>query len=398
MKLSLNIISLISLIFFNLVPINYVLSKERKFISSNNIKNINLNKNFKVQNIIQEKNFPKDNKNNSNEVNLFEFNKSDYILGPGDKLKILIYEPEVLNDTFEIMTNGMAKLPFIGEFYLNELTLKQAKEKIYEEVQKDLISPYFDIQIVTPRPLKINLMGHVDSPGIYTLPFKINLPNNAISGQNNQIQTFKYNPTIVDLLIISGGVKTNSNIDEIEIIRKFKSNNELINKSISISLLDLFIKGKNENNIFLKDGDIVKVKESQNNGESSLNIIRANLLPKSIPVFIIGEVQKPGKYDIPINSSLVDSILIAGGPVNSRANRSNVRIQRILNDGEVSRKMYKINYSNEISEEFNPVVRKNDIVFVESSSLAKFSDKLNILANPVTNILSIYTLLRIVND
>ena len=76
---------------------------------------------------------------------------------------------------------------------------------------------------------------------------------------------------------------------------------------------------------------------------SSLNIIRGNLLPKSIPVFIIGEVQKPGKYDVPINSSLVDSILIAGGPVNSRSNRSNVRLQRILNNGEVSKKIYKIN-------------------------------------------------------
>ena len=398
MKLSINIISLISLIFFNFFPINYVYSKDRKYISSNNIKDINLNKNFKSQNIIQEKNFPQDNNNNSNKVNLFEFNKSDYILGPGDKLKILIYEPEVFNDTFEIMTNGFAKLPFIGEFYLNELTLKQAKEKIYEEVKKDLISPFFDIQIIEPRPLKINLMGHVDSPGIYTLPFKINLPNNIISGQNNQIQTFKYNPTIVDLLIISGGVKTNSNIDEIEIIRKFKSNNELINKSISISLLDLFIKGKNENNIFLKDGDIVKVKESKNNVASSLNIIRRNLLPKSIPVFIIGEVQKPGKYDVPINSSLVDSILIAGGPVNSRSNRSNVRLQRILNNGEVSKKIYKINYSNEISEEFNPIVRKNDIIFVQSSSLAKVSDKLNILAKPVTSIISIYTLLRIIED
>ena len=224
------------------------------------------------------------------------------------------------------------------------------------------------------------------------------MPNNIISGQNNQIQTFKYNPTIVDLLIISGGVKTNSNIDEIEIIRKFKSNNELINKSISISLLDLFIKGKNENNIFLKDGDIVKVKESKKNVASSLNIIRGNLLPKSIPVFIIGEVQKPGKYDVPINSSLVDSILIAGGAVNSRSNRSNVRLQRILNNGEVSKKIYKINYSNEISEEFNPIVRKNDIIFVQSSSLSKVSDKLNILAKPVTSILSIYTLLRIIED
>ena len=82
----------------------------------------------------------------------------------------------------------MAIIPFIGNFYLNELTLKQAKEIIYEEAKKDIISPYFDIHIVEPRPLKINLMGHVDSPGIHTLPSKINLPNNTISGQINQIQ------------------------------------------------------------------------------------------------------------------------------------------------------------------------------------------------------------------
>lgn len=390
-------ISLLSFIAFQIFPFNYVLSDQKNvYLPVNN--KLNKKEKFKSANQYLNTEVSFNNKDKYEFLELSKFKKSDYLLGPGDKLKILVYEPQNLTNTFEIMANGIAKVPFIGEFNLNNLTLSKAKEFIGEKIQKDIINPYFDLILIQPRPLKITLIGQVESPGLYTLPFKVNSPINKLDKIETQVNSFKYHPTIVDLLKISGGVNHDSDIDNIEIIRKFKINNQIINKKTSISLLDLFLKGMNENNILLNDGDIIDIKKAKNPKSSSFNIIRANLLPKSIPIFVVGEVKNPGKYDVPINTSLVDSILIAGGPVNSRANRSKVRLQRVSKEGEVSKKRYKINYSNERSEESNPIVKKNDIIFVQSTSLAKISDRFNILASPVTNILSIYTLLKVIED
>ena len=338
------------------------------------------------------------NADNFESLNLLEFNKSDYILGTGDKLKILFYEPENLTNIFEIMANGRAKIPFIGQFQLNNLTLSQAKKVIKKELQKDMIEPYFDIILEEPRPIKITLIGQVESPGLYTLPYKLNIPNNKAEEIENSVTSFKYHPTIVDLLKISGGVNHDSDFADIEVIRKFKYKNDVIKKKTKVSLLDLFLRGKTENNIFLYDGDIIKIKKSETLDSNSFKIIRANLMPKSIPIFVVGEVQKPGKYEVPINTSLVDAVLISGGPLNSRSNKSKVILQRILKDGEVSRSFYKINYSSNRSKNSNPIVKKNDIIFVQSTTLAKVSDKLNIIASPVTNILSIYTLFKVIED
>ena len=391
-------ISLISFISLYLLPIGYVLSDQKNIYSINNNKSLNKKKEFKSADTYLKNQLSQNNKNNYQFVELSKFNKSDYLLGPGDKLKILVYEPQSLTNTFEVMANGIAKVPFIGEFNLNNLTLVEAKEIIGERIQKDIINPYFDLILIQPRPLKITLIGQVESPGLYTLPFKVNSPINKLDKIETQVNSFKYHPTVVDLLKISGGVNYDSDVDNVEVIRRFKINNNIINRKTSISLLDLFLKGKSENNILLNDGDVIDIKKAKNYKSSSHNIIRANLLPKSIPIFIVGEVKNPGKYDVPINTSMVDAILIAGGPVNSRSNRSNVRLQRVSNAGNVSKKRYKINYSNDRSEESNPIVKKNDIIFVSSTSLAKISDKLNIFASPVTNILSIYTLLKVIED
>ena len=391
-------ISLFSFINLYLFPINYVLSDQKNIYSAANNKVLNKKEKFKTSNTYLNTKLSESTKDKYQFIELSKFNKSDYLLGPGDKLKILVYEPQSLTNTFEIMANGIAKVPFIGEFSLDNITLFKAKEIIGEKIEKDIINPYFDLILIQPRPLKITLIGQVESPGLYTLPFKVNSPINKLDKIETQVNSFKYHPTIVDLLKISGGVNHDSDVDNIEVIRRFKINNKIINRKTSISLLDLFLKGRSENNILLNDGDVIDIKKAKNIKSSSFNIIRANLLPKSIPIFVVGEVKNPGKYDVPINTSLVDAILIAGGPVNSRANRGKVRLQRVSNDGNFTNKRYKINYSNDRSEESNPLVKKNDIIFVNSTSLAKISDKLNILASPVTNILSIYTLLKVIED
>ena len=97
-------------------------------------------------------------------------------------------------------------------------------------------------------------------------------------------------------------------------------------------------------------------------------------------------------------TTLIDSILIAGGPLNSRASNSKVRIIRAEDNGYISRKNYKVSYSNRENKNTTPVVKRNDIVFVETTLLAKFSDNLNTIAGPIRNTISIYALFKLIEN
>ena len=335
-------------------------------------------------------------KNNNVSLSLIE--KSKYLLGPGDKIKILFYEPEILTNQFEIMANGNAVIPYLGSIKLNNHTLQSAKEKINDEMRDFVIEPIFDLILEQPRPIRITLVGELNNPGVYTLPFRIANYTNINNEFQLKAEGQKYQPTIIDALQISGGINLNSNLEEIELNRRFNENNKLINKSININLVNLFIKGDLDNNILLFDGDVIKVKKTINQSDEIFKIVNANLTPKTIPIYVVGEVKSPGLITVPSNSTLIDSILMAGGPLNSRASKSKVRIIRAEDNGSISRKNFKVNYSNRRYRNTNPVLKKDDIIFVQPTSLAKVSDALDTITGPIRNTISIYALFKLIEN
>ncbi len=172
----------------------------------------------------------------------------------------------------------------------------------------------------------------------------------------------------------------------------------MLNKSININLVNLFIKGDLDNNILLFDGDVIKVKKTINQSDEIFKIVNANLTPKTIPIYVVGEVKSPGLITVPSNSTLIDSILMAGGPLNSRASKSKVRIIRAEDNGSISRKNFKVNYSNRRYRNTNPVLKKDDIIFVQPTSLAKVSDALDTITGPIRNTISIYALFKLIEN
>ena len=93
-------------------------------------------------------------------------------------------------------------------------------------------------------------------------------------------------------------------------------------------------------------------------------------MPKVIPVYVVGEVKNPGLHNVPLNTTLIESILIAGGPLNARSNRSKVQLNRTLKNNFVKRENYNINYSRGNSKNTNPVLKENDIIYPQANGLA----------------------------
>ena len=80
------------------------------------------------------------------------------------------------------------------------------KEKIANKMKDSVIEPIFDLILEEPRPIRITLIGELNNPGVYTLPFRIANYTNSIDEFKFEPEGQKYQPTIIDALQISGGI------------------------------------------------------------------------------------------------------------------------------------------------------------------------------------------------
>jgi len=115
-----------------------------------------------------------------------------------------------------------------------------------------------------------------------------------------------------------------------------------------------------------------------------------------IQISVIGEVVRPGRLSIDSNAPLLQSILAAGGPVNSRSSKSNVDLYRINRDGTASHKKFKLDFKSGISPS-NPLLKNGDVVRVRRNLITKASDSLDGVARPLSSLVTVYSLFKIID-
>lgn len=91
---------------------------------------------------------------------------SEYELGAGDKIHIMVYrEPDLTLDT-KISDAGTIILPFLGEIPVAGLTLGGLKHKLSEGLNgRYLVDPQVSVSIVEYREFFVN--GEVKKPGAF---------------------------------------------------------------------------------------------------------------------------------------------------------------------------------------------------------------------------------------
>ena len=165
-----------------------------------------------------------------------------------------------------------------------------------------------------------------------------------------------------------------------------------------VNLYDLIINGKQENNPYLFDGDIIKIKKLKSKNKDFVKISRANFIDQDIEVNFIGEVVNPSLIKLPPNTSLLQGVLRAGGFKNTRSKKSNIELIRLDKErGLIRKKYYNLNLTKGPNVDLNILLKDNDVVVVKRSSLALISDSLSAISKPISSSLQIYTLLKIID-
>lgn len=316
-----------------------------------------------------------------------------YIIGPGDVLDLKLFDAEELSGSLEVLNDGSVPLPLVGSVRLSGLTLQQATLWVQQLMSKELLRPDLQLRVVKPRPIRVALVGQVERPGIYSL-------TTSETGQTEGGPAIRLSglPTVVDAIQKAGGITQNANLRGVVLQRRLPGvKKEFSYKQAELDLLDLILDGNQSQNPFLFDGDTIRIREAEETPKEAVELAAVNLSPQVISVNVIGEVQKPGRVELQANTPLVQAVLAAGGPKNWRASTGNVELVRINRNGSATLKNFRIDLGEGASNEKNPPLRDGDSVKVNRSTLARASDAINAVSQPLGGLVQIWTLFRLIN-
>jgi len=206
----------------------------------------------------------------------------DYLVGPGDTFIIKIYGSIDLEYRLVVTREGKLLIPEIGETQVAGLTFDEAKLVLNDEVSSSRVGARAVVTLAELHTIQVLMLGEVSRPGAYT-----------ISGLSSLLNT----------LITTGGVKRSGTLRDIQVRRA----GTVI---ASMDVYNLLLKGVDDGNIYLRQGDVVFVP------------------PIGATVGVAGEVQRPAIYELKNETTAHDLISMAGGFM-PRAAPAKSHIERI---------------------------------------------------------------------
>lgn len=236
----------------------------------------------------------------------------DYITGPGDVIKVIVYDNDDLTVQVRISENGTIVMPLLGKVNINKLTIDQVSQEITSLLADGyLVAPQVNVFVEEYRSKKVVILGNIRMPGIVEL--------------NRPI-------TFLELISKSGGLQKDAG--DTATIQREGSEGE---KVIVIDLRALIGKGDISQNVMLQDGDTV-------------------FISRSGMCFITGEVEDPGTFPCGEDTTVLKLIALSGG-FTGIASKSSVRIVRIVDNEKTVLK----------NVELDILLEHNDVVVVPES-------------------------------
>ncbi|MEA5420871.1 SLBB domain-containing protein [Spirulina sp. CCNP1310] len=216
---------------------------------------------------------------------------SDYLLGGGDRLSIDVFEVPQYSGAYQVPIDGVLSLPLVGGISVAGLTISQASERISQAYNQFLKRPLITIRLINARPLNVVVGGEVKNPGTFT----VNLIGGA--GDSPGVQ----HPTLGTALKTAGGITLTADITQVQIRRRRRpeQGGDVV---FTVNLQELIQRGDRTLDLSLRDGDTIFVPATET---ANLNQLRQLALfdfaadvNTGRTVSVVGEVQRPGSYNI----------------------------------------------------------------------------------------------------
>jgi len=206
----------------------------------------------------------------------------DYIIGPGDELRIRIWGQVTLPVNVTVDRSGEIYIPQVGQVHVAGLTFSALDAHLREAVGRVYRNFDLTVDMGQIRSIQVYVAGEARRAGVYTV--------SSLS-------------TLVDALFASGGPSLQGSIRSIELRRGGTT-------ITRFDLYDLLIKGDKTKDAKLMSGDVIFIP------------------PVGPQVAVVGSVRNPAIYETLPQDSLAAILADAGG-VSGTASDARVSIERI---------------------------------------------------------------------
>src|SRR5215470_20093860 len=220
-------------------------------------------------------------------------------LGPGDVLRVSVYDNPDLSQEVTIGPDGAFSYPLIGRVQAAGLSVRQLESLLAKRFADGyLVSPQVGVTVTQHKSQQVYVMGAVKAPGPYPL----------------QRQT-----TLLEALSAAGGTTAEAGF---EVVLTHAADKPSLSSGTSqvsaangqpamrVSLEQLMAGGVPQR-ITLQDGDVVYV-------------------PAAAFIYLTGEIVRPGRYRLEKDATIQKVVTAAGGFTKYAATK-NVIVQRMVN-------------------------------------------------------------------
>ncbi|HQE80925.1 MAG TPA: SLBB domain-containing protein, partial [Syntrophorhabdaceae bacterium] len=191
----------------------------------------------------------------------------DYIIGPGDELRITLWGNIEGNFSVVVDRDGHINMPKIGVLGVAGLTFKELKDVLNKEFSKYYTGFQMNVSMGLLRTIRVYVVGNAERPGSYSI--------SSLS-------------TLVNALFEAGGPNKTGSMRNIQL----KRNGKII---VNFDMYDFLLKGDKSKDIRLMPEDVV-------------------FIPPIGPVVAIaGSVNNPAIYELKNETTLSQLIEMAGG-------------------------------------------------------------------------------------
>jgi polysaccharide biosynthesis/export protein len=262
-----------------------------------------------------------------------------YTLGAGDQVNVTVWARPELSGSHVVGPDGSIQVPFLGSVHVADMTTDQASVKLSSALSEYYLGAYATITMLSYGSNTVTVLGHVANPGMLT---------------------FNDDPTLLEVLAKAGPrPATDGKGTEIRRCAVFRGKDRVL----WIDLRPLYRGEDLALNLKMRRGDYVYVPDA------------ADQL-----VYVMGQVNKPGAYQLTPNMSFLDALAQAGGPGDA-AQPGKIVFAR---PRENLQQVIDLKSFLAGNGDGNYALKEGDIIYVPKSGLAKVGYVLQQI-NPITS-------------
>lgn len=191
----------------------------------------------------------------------------DYVVGPGDELRVQMYGKENASYKLKVNRDGSVEFPKLGPISVAGLTFQQVSDTLQSRIAEQFIGVESAISFGALRTMQVFVMGDAYRPGAYNV--------NALT-------------TVTQALQIAGGIDTVGSLRKIQVKRAGQTIQ-------NVDLYKMLIWGNTEQDIRLRAGDTIFIPA------------------KGTEVTVEGLVKRPAIYELSGPAAIGSVLEVAGG-------------------------------------------------------------------------------------